>query len=164
MFITRAFFNGYNEVNKNSDFHWSLSQENSDSVATMNTTIDKYRALTEPPALKNTGDSGRGQWESSSTWCISYSKASENKKKTVQGERARQPLCRDHNLPDYQKEHKSLSLTRVTCNPNIKRVKACPIISFQNTPIVSSYISFNQGANVSNTGRKSWFSNSFCSP
>lgn len=45
MFITRAFFNGYNEVNKNSDFHWSLSQENSDSVATMNTTIDKYRAL-----------------------------------------------------------------------------------------------------------------------
>lgn len=133
-------------------------------MATMNTTIDKYRALTEPPALKNTGDSGRGQWESSSTWCISYSKASENKKKTVQGERARQPLCRDHNLPDYQKEHKSLSLTRVTCNPNIKRVKACPIISFQNTPIVSSYISFNQGANVSNTGRKSWFSNSFCSP
>lgn len=154
---------GYNEVNKNSGFHWSLSQ-NSDSVAAMNTTIDKYRAWIEPPALKSTGSPARGQWQSSSTQCISYSKASENKKKTVQRERAHQPLCRDHNLPDYQKEYKSLSLTHATCNPNIKCVKAHPIISFQNTPIVSSYISFNQGANVSNIGRKSFFSNSFCGP
>ena len=84
---------GYNEVNKNSGFHWSLSQ-NSDSVAAMNTTIDKYRAWIEPPALKSTGSPARGQWQSSSTQCISYSKASENKKKTVQRESTPAPLQR----------------------------------------------------------------------
>ena len=53
---------GSNEVNKNSGFHWPLSQENSNSVATNNTATDKYRASAEPPALINTGNSGPGQW------------------------------------------------------------------------------------------------------
>lgn len=134
---------GYNEVNKNSDFHWSLSQENSNSVATVEHYNRQVQGLDRASCTQRHWQlNPRGQWQSSSTHSAFLIPKPQKIRRKQFRERAHQPLQRPQ-LARLPERIQVIVSYAATCNPDIK---CCGNrhISFK-ILILSSYISSNQG-------------------